>query len=447
MTQDSSVVYVDVPYKPSKLQAKIHRSLKRFNVIVLHRGAGKTYLCLNELVKSAFTCETNGLFLYVAPEKQQAKDVAWSDLKKIVAPISGLKVRDDELSITFPETGAMIRLEGADKPDRLRGIHPRGVVLDEVGQMKRDTWYEAIFPAVQRNNGWVIFIGTPKGENLFKELYDMGSSLMNDGDPRWFTAIEDVYSAGVYSNEWIEQNKHLMIPAKWEQEYLCAWDAAFNGAYYADILLAPDSKIIGDVPYNPMYPVMTGWDVGLGDPTCVWFVQYIENLYKVIDYYESTDKDIYGHIRAIQSKPYRYAYHVVPHDINQRNWETKNSRWDLMTRAGMKLVQAKKSNSTNEVIEGINIVISNLAMTRFDKDKCAKGIQSLLSYRAQEDKLTGGVLNKPSHHSSDAADALRTFFVGVRKHNLGVAAEWEPWWDNNFKKKSAISSEYDLFNI
>ena len=274
----------------------------------------------------------------------------------------------------------------------------------------------------------------------------MGSALMEEGDPRWYTTVQDVYSAGVYTADWIEQNKPLMIPAKWEQEYLCAWDAAFNGAYYADVLLDDSSRVLSDVPHNPMYPVFTGWDFGLGDPTCVWFVQYIEGMYKIIDYYESTDKDFYSHIRSINSKPYKYSYHIVPHDINQRSWETKNSRWDIMTRAGMRIVQAKKCNSTAEVIEAINVVLANLAVTRIDRQRCEKGIQGLLTYRAQEDKQTGEIINKPSHHSSDAADALRTFFMGFRKHNAGKA-EWTPWWNDNFQKKQSISAEYDLFNI
>lgn len=420
---------------------EVHQNLKRFNVVVLHRGAGKTYLCLNELLKAAHLCNTNGLFLYVAPEKQQAKDVAWSDLKKLAAPIAGLKIREDELSITFPDTGAMIRLEGADKPDRLRGQHPRGVVLDEVGQMKQDVWYEAIFPAIQRNNGWVIFIGTFKGENLFTEIYDKGTELMNSGDSRWFTILRDVHQAKVYSPEWIKLNKPTMIEAKWKQEYELDRNAVFTGAYYADTLLAPDSRLIGDVPYNPMYPVITGWDLGVGDPTCIWFAQKIDGLFRFIDYYESSDKDIYDHIRMLKSKPYMYDYHIVPHDISQRGWETKNTRWQIMQREGLRLVQAKKLPS---VLEGIGVVIANLSLARFDKVKCRAGIEGLLSYRAQVDKVTGEVGSKPSHHSSDAADALRTFFVGL-KRAASLDQAWVPFWEDQ-RKQGEVSSEYDYFS-
>jgi len=61
-------------------------------------------------------------------------------------PIPGLKIREDELSVTFPDTGRYCGWKVQMEPDRLRGIHPRFVVLDEVGQMKRDTWSEVILP-------------------------------------------------------------------------------------------------------------------------------------------------------------------------------------------------------------------------------------------------------------------------------------------------------------
>jgi len=35
---------ITIPYKPRELQQQVHKSLKRFNVLVCHRRFGKTVL-------------------------------------------------------------------------------------------------------------------------------------------------------------------------------------------------------------------------------------------------------------------------------------------------------------------------------------------------------------------------------------------------------------------
>ncbi len=431
-----------LPYKPNKVQMSLHRNLKRYNVVVWHRGLGKTFAVLQELVKQAVSCDTNGLFIYIAPTKTQAKNVAWSDLKKILSPIPNLKIREDELSVTFPDTGAIMRLEGADDPDRLRGIHPRFVVLDEVGQMKRDTWYEVILPSIQRHMGQVIFIGTPKGNNLFKELYDLALEI---GDPEtWYTDYQDVYSAGYYPPTQIKEIRKAMPTAKFEQEYLLHWDAVFTGAYYADQLSDTAGGIIADVPYNPMYPVITGWDLGIKDPTCIWFCQRINGKYNFIDYYQSSDKDIFAIMNMLQRKKYRYSYHIMPHDGAARSFlDLKSTRHQLVRQTfGTNSVQQVKKPANNEaVLEGISVVSANLYISRFDKTKCAEGLTHLKTYRAKMDRVTGESTSIPSHDSSDAADALRTFFSGVKTYQDEGFNSW-----SQEAKQEAIS-QYDYFNV
>ena len=430
-----------LPYKPNKVQKSMHLNLKRYNVIVWHRGLGKTYAVLQELVKQAVSCETNGLFIYIAPTKTQAKNVAWSDLKKILSPIPELKIREDELSVTFPDTGAILRLEGADEPDRLRGIHPRFVVMDEVGQMKRDTWYEVVLPSVQRNYGKVIFIGTPKGSNLFKEVYDKANELIDAGSPDWYTDYQDVMCQAVYSQEEINVLRATMPAEKFNQEYMLHWDAIFTGSYYADLLGNPDLDLIKSIPYNPMYPVVTGWDLGIKDPTCIWFCQKIDGKYKFIDYFESSDMDIFAIVHMLQSKPYRYSYHILPHDSAARSFlDLKTTRLSILQGAfGFdKVKQVKKPVNNQAILEGISVVHTNLYISEFDLKRCAKGIDHLRQYRSQVDRLTGEPTDVPDHASSDAADALRTFFTGYKSYDDGTFGSFR-------KRPETAESEYDFF--
>jgi hypothetical protein len=66
-----------IPYKPSDYQLQIHNDTHRFRIAVFHRQAGKTTFAINELIKRMVL--ELGVYLYVAPEKSQAKNIIWKD--------------------------------------------------------------------------------------------------------------------------------------------------------------------------------------------------------------------------------------------------------------------------------------------------------------------------------------------------------------------------------
>ena len=146
MTQARRQAAMEVQlYAPRPLQARLHKQLQRFNVLVAHRRFGKTVFCINELIaKAAANPRPDARYGYVAPLLTQAKDVAWHYLKRFTAPIPGIKASETELWIDLPN-GARIRLYGADNGDRFRGLYFDGVVLDEYAQMNPQT---ALGPAV-----------------------------------------------------------------------------------------------------------------------------------------------------------------------------------------------------------------------------------------------------------------------------------------------------------
>lgn len=432
---------ITIPYKPLPVQAWIHKNLTRFNVVVLHRGCGKSILAVNELVRRAFTCsDTSGAqFIYVAPEKQQAKNIIWEKLKYFVKNIPGLRIREDELTVTFPDNNAVICLEGADNPDRLRGRHPHFVVLDEVGQMKRDLWYEVVMPGTMANSADVLFIGTPKGDNLFKELYDLGTDLMKKGDPAWFTCLFNIYTAKVFTQEKIDLTRKTMPSAKFNQEYLCDFQASFTGAFYGELL---DSNAITDVPWDPSKPVITGWDLGTADKTAIWFAQQDKDTIRLIDFYESSGKDIFHYINYIRNKPYFYNYHVLPHDASKHFLVSQKSVEGIFRSSGLRVVKAPRIG----VREGISVVQAALYRCRFDKRKCAFGVRHLSQYRSKIDSLTGLDTGEPLHDaSSDAADAFRTLILGIKKPNETEVKNPALWFLEDEEKKGTYR-EYDIFN-
>ncbi len=214
-----------VAYHPRDWQRKCHYALKRFNVLVLHRRAGKTELSIMELLDKAmrFT-QGQGLFFYIAPFLKQAKAIAWSRIKHKLQPMIGtsaVTINESELSVTFTHNGSVIRIFGADNPDAMRGVRLDGIVIDEVAQIKPTVWEDIIQPTLSDRNGWAIFTGTPNGINLFSEIYYRAQSL-----PDWHAAIYTVYDTDAVIPSEVERLRRDMTETSFAREYLCDFTAS-----------------------------------------------------------------------------------------------------------------------------------------------------------------------------------------------------------------------------
>ena len=214
---------VSTGYDPRWYQRDIHNSLKRFSVLALHRRAGKTVLATNALIDAALRCQKpNPRFAYLAPYLRQAKQIAWDYAKEFTRPIPGAAYHEQDLQVTLPN-GARVRLYGADNPDALRGLYFDGVVLDEVADMRPETWGEVIRPALSDRKGWCLFIGTPKGLNLFHDLYH---HAISGKDESWYGALYTVEDTGCIDARELEMARSTMSDAQYRQEFLCDWRAA-----------------------------------------------------------------------------------------------------------------------------------------------------------------------------------------------------------------------------
>ncbi|MCH5278072.1 MAG: terminase family protein [Desulfovibrionaceae bacterium] len=218
-----------IPYTPR--YPGIHDTLesRRFVVLVAHRRFGKTVLVINHLLKSALLCgRERGSFAYVGPLRNQAKVVAWDYLKHYSAVIPGRVVNESELCVSVPSNGggSRIRIFGADNPDALRGLYFDGVVLDEVAQMKRDVWEEVVQPALADRGGWAVFIGTPKGVNLFSELYEQAARFQAEGRDDWAAMRFPVTETSALPPEEVERLRAEQSGTVFRQEMLCDFTAS-----------------------------------------------------------------------------------------------------------------------------------------------------------------------------------------------------------------------------
>lgn len=245
-------------YVPHHVQVEIHDELTRhrFGVVVAHRRMGKTVFAVNSLHDAALHHRFgDGRFAYLAPFYGQAKKVAWDYFKQFAHMIPGIRFNESELSVIYPN-GSKITLYGADNPDALRGIYLHGVVMDEVADMKPNVWGEVIRPALADKQGWAIFIGTPKGINLFYEIYQ--NALI---DPTWFAKVYKASDTGILPELELMAAKKEMTDSQYAQEFQCDF-AASNDDVLIPISLAVEaaSRDIHDTEVQGGFCVM-GVDV------------------------------------------------------------------------------------------------------------------------------------------------------------------------------------------
>jgi hypothetical protein len=71
---------------------------------------------------------------------------------------------------------------------------------------------------------------------------------------------------------------------------------------------------------------ITSWDLGIGDPTAIWFWQITGQQIRIIDHYENSGQAIPHYVKEIQSRNYKQGIDSVPHDAKIRSAETGRTR-------------------------------------------------------------------------------------------------------------------------
>lgn len=258
MARPTGTRRVSLGFTPRAWQDRCFRSLRRFSVMLIHRRAGKTVFAIMLLIDRALgITREGGQFAYIAPELKQAKRNAWGYLKSYATKVPGTKVFEAELCVVLPN-GSKIWLFGADNPDSLRGIYLDGAVLDELAQMKPQTWGEIVSVALMDRMGWALFIGTVKGVTLLSELYH---KALKDTTGTWYAAKLRWQETQVFKDSDIALARMTMTPNQFRQELECDESAATDNQLIPfDLVMAAMGKHLGIEVYEHA-PKVIGVDV------------------------------------------------------------------------------------------------------------------------------------------------------------------------------------------
>ncbi len=399
-----------IPYKPREPQLQIHQAMEkdRFVVAVAHRRMGKTVAALNELIRSAMNNEQqNPRYAYIAPTYSQAKRVAWDYLTYFARPLDA-KANIAELRVDFFDR--RIQLYGSDNPDSLRGQYFDGVVLDEIGDQNPKIWNEIIRPALADRKGWCLFIGTPKGNNHFKELFDRAGQ-----EEGWSALQFKASETKLLDEKELWAAKKEMGDDKYNQEFECSFNAAVEGSYYGKLLNDLEEKgRMCPIDRDDLCRTYVAWDLGMGDSTALFVAQVTGQEIRIMDYVENHGQGLDWYVGWLKDNKWHQAEQLLPHDVEVRELGTGKSRLEVLREAGLDVRVLPRLS----VEDGIQAVRRMIPKCWFNMPQVKQGLDCLRNYRREYDEKRNVFYDKPMHDwASHGSDAFRYLALGMEQES------------------------------
>lgn len=233
----------DLNIKLLPWQQSVWDSKARFKVVAAGRRTGKSRLAAYLLIYYALQVKSGHVF-YVAPTQGQARDIMWSNLIEIGHPvIKGSHINNLQITLI---NGATISLKGADRPETMRGVSLKFLVMDEYADMKSSVWEQILRPALADQKGTALFIGTPMGRNHFYDLYKYAELKEDSEYECWhFTS----YDNPLLDPKEIDAAKKSMSSYAFRQEFMASFEAQGSDIFKEDWLLFSEEEPLGGSYY------------------------------------------------------------------------------------------------------------------------------------------------------------------------------------------------------
>jgi phage terminase large subunit len=213
------------------------------------------------------------------------------------------------------------------------------VWVEEAHKVTRRSW-DILIPTI-RSPGSEIWISlnpeldTDETYVRFVENPPPAASVVaiNWKDNPWFPKV--------LNDEREEFLRQVSIGVRSQDDYDNIWEgkcrAAAIGAIYArEVADLQQGGRFRSVPYDPMLPVHTVWDLGWNDAMVVGFWQRSPMGLMLIDSLITSHTKYSDVVATIEARKYRQGFDFLPHDGKHKNPQTGESAEILLQRLGRK---------------------------------------------------------------------------------------------------------------
>lgn len=390
-------INVSLPYKLKPLYEP-----RRYKVMHGGRGGGKSHSVAQVLLEKG---AREPLRILCAREVQKSmRDSVHRLLKDYIVKMgleSFYEVLDTEIR---GKNGTLIVFSGLQSHtvDSIKSFEGVDIVwVEEAHGVSKKSW-DVLIPTIRKDGSeiWLTlnpdmdtdetytrFIATPSDDTWVVEI--------NWRDNPWFPAVLNLERLKAKRTMSKEDYEHI-----WEGK---ARTVAEGAIYRHEILHLVASERIRPVPYDPLLPVHTVWDLGWNDSMTIGLVQKTHMDVRIIGYIEDSHRTLDWYVAELEKLPYRWGVDYIPHDGRTKNFQTGKSTEELLRGMGRNPTVLSAMN----VEEGIKAVRMMFPLCYFDKDRTTRLVECLKRYKRAIHQQTGEPLGPLHDEYSHGADMFR----------------------------------------
>jgi hypothetical protein len=331
---DKPSFFEKVGYNPHEHQWLYHNSNARFRIACCGRRFGKTNMVGHDLAADMFIPDQ--WYWIVGPKYKTGEKefrIVHNDLvhKLKMSKYKGFKksynVKQGDMRIEMP-WNTVLEVCSADNPDSLLGEGLDRVVVSEAAVHMPNIWDQYIEPAISDKLGVADLPSTPRGNNWYKGMFQLGLSPDDPEYESW--RFPSWYNTAVYPGGFNlrcpnirENGQHLPIVKctcnkeiirifnkasrlYFLQEYAAEF-TSFEGKIYEEY---DETVHVRPITYNPAWTNWLAFDFGFSDPFCCYdiMVDPMDNVY-IWREYQVRYKTTYEHAYIIMNRENPPHYH------------------------------------------------------------------------------------------------------------------------------------------
>lgn len=279
--------------------------------------------------------------------------------------------------------------EGVDRVwvEEAHGVSKKSwdVLIPTIRKEGSEIWM-TLNPDMDTDETYVRFVAAPDPDSIVIEV--------NWRDNPWFPDV-------------LEQERRK-AEQRDREDYEHIWEGkprrvAAGAIYRYEIEAVYKDGRVRPVPYDPMLPVHTVWDLGWNDAMTIIMVQRGTFEARVLDYIEDSNRTLDWYVAELAKRPWRWGTDYIPHDGATRNFLTGKSTEETLRGMGRTVFTLPQTS----VEEGIKAARLLWPRCYFDADKTVRLMECLKRYRRAVNQTTNEPMGPLHDEFSHGADAFR----------------------------------------
>jgi len=280
--------------------------------------------------------------------------------------------------------------------------------VEEAQTVSKKSW-DILIPTIRKAGSeiWVTFNPATRYDDTYRRFC---ISPPTESIVREINWIDNLWFPPELEKERLDMLKN--DPIAYENVWNGKVKSVADGAIWAsELQLIESGGRRTGIPYDPVMPVHTVWDLGVSDSTTIWFYQSVGREIRIIDYYEATGEGLPHYANVLTARGYVYGKHYAPHDIQVRELGSGRSRIETARQLGINF----QTVPNIPIEDGIHAVRMLLPRCWFDRLKTERGWECITNYKREFNDKMGEFKPLPKHDwASHASDAFRYLAVSMR---------------------------------